>query len=282
MLPPWGMGAAELDRAVTSEVRVRRWRHDGARRWWPAGTHRELEVAWVADRAVAYRIGRRELEVPAGSTMVLPGGIQHSTGMERGLRAGSVWLGDETVAAVADAMGVGPWPDPMVLPTSARLVALGELMQAEAARDDAGSLLAIEALAEAFAVELLRSCGAREMAGSRDPRIGRALDLIRSAYAEPLAVDDMARAAGMSRYHFSRLFRSQTGVSPYRFLQDTRVERAAELLRAGRRSVTEVALSVGFRDLGRFGRAFRRRHGCAPSEATRRAARFAERSARSA
>jgi AraC-like DNA-binding protein len=276
------MGAADLDRAVTSEVRVRRWRYDGAARWWPAGTHGELEVAWVGEGALAYSIGRREVEVPAGSMMVLRYGIEHATRMSSGLRAGSVWLGSEMVAAVAAAVGCGPAPDPMVIPAAPRLVALGEMLQAEAANDDPGATLAVEALSEAFAVGLIRSFGGPATTRARDPRIGLAIDRIRSSYGEPLSVGDLARSAGMSRYHFSRVFCDHVGSSPYRYLQDTRVERAAELLRSGRRSVTEVALTVGFQDLGRFGRAFRRRFGCAPSELAPRGARSAERSARSA
>ena len=234
------------------------------------------------DGALAYAIGRCEIEVPPGSMMILRGGIEHATRMSSGLRAGSVWLGDATVAAIAAAMGRGPAPDPMVLPASSRLVALGSLLQAEASNDDRGSVLAVEALSEAFAVEVLRACGAPSRRTPHDPRIARVVDRIRSEYREPLCVDDLARSAGMSRYHFSRVFCDQIGASPYRFLQDTRVERALELLRSGRHSVTAVAFEVGFSDVGRFGRAFRRRFGCSPSEAKTRAARFAERSARTA
>ena len=80
------------------------------------------------------------------------------------------------------------------------------------------------------------------------------------------ANSSLARTARMSRFHVGRLFRAQVGTSPSRLLLRTRIERAAELRRAGRCGVTEAALTVGFRDLGRFGRAFRERFGCAPGE----------------
>jgi len=277
-----GMGAADLDRAVTSEVRVRRWSHDGPPRRWPAGQHDALEVAWVGSGEVTYAIGRRELRVPPGSAMVLPRGIEHATAMGHGARAGSVWLGGGMVGAVARAMAGCPSPDPMVVRTTDRLARIGELLQAEAGNGDPGSVLAVEALSEAFAVETLRCTGSGDAPAASDPRIRIAVDHIRSSHAEPLGVDELARSAGMSRYHFSRVFRAQMGASPYRFLQDTRVERAAELLRSGRHSVTEVALAVGFRDLGRFGIAFRRRFGCTPSAMATRRARTDQRSARSA
>jgi transcriptional regulator GlxA family with amidase domain len=106
-------------------------------------------------------------------------------------------------------------------------------------------------------------------------RVSLSLDHIHSAYAEPLTVDDLARSAGMSRFHFSRLFHEQVGDAPYRYLLRVRIARAAELLRGGRHSVTEAALAVGFQDLGRFRRLFRREIGCRPSEVARRSARFA-------
>jgi transcriptional regulator GlxA family with amidase domain len=127
-----------------------------------------------------------------------------------------------------------------------------------------------DALADALVVHALRaSREVRAHGGARDPRITAALDQVHAAYAEPLTVSDLARAAGMSRFHFSRLFQDETGDPPYRYLQRVRVRRGAELLRAGRHSVTEAALAVGFHDFGRFARVFRREIGCLPGELAR-------------
>jgi len=89
---------------------------------------------------------------------------------------------------------------------------------------------------------------------------------VHARYCEPLAIADLARAAAMSRYHFSRRFRAELGVSPYRFLQRVRIQRARELLRGQQRSVTHVALAIGFTDLARFAAAFRAQFGVLPSE----------------
>jgi AraC-like DNA-binding protein len=80
-----------------------------------------------------------------------------------------------------------------------------------------------------------------------------------------LSIDDLARTARMSRFHFSRVFRDEVGKSPYQLLVETRIERAQALLKSGQ-AVTEAALSVGFMDLSRFSKAFRRQVGCSPSE----------------
>ena len=93
----------------------------------------------------------------------------------------------------------------------------------------------------------------------------RAKDLADARYADPLSVDDMARAAGLSRAHFSREFRRAFGVSPHGYLLTRRLERAAALLRSTDRSVADVCLSVGLQSIGSFTSAFTRTYGVSPT-----------------
>src|SRR3954465_8643822 len=80
----------------------------------------------------------------------------------------------------------------------------------------------------------------------------RAKDLADARYAEPLEVDDLARAAGLSKAPFSREFRRTFGESPYVYLLTRRLERAAALLRTTDHSVAEVCLEVGLQGAGSF------------------------------
>ena len=93
----------------------------------------------------------------------------------------------------------------------------------------------------------------------------RAKDLADARYSEPLDVDDMAAAAGLSRAHFSREFRRTFGESPYAYLLTRRLERAASLLRLTDRSVMDVCLSVGLQSLGSFTSSFTRAYGMSPT-----------------
>jgi AraC-like DNA-binding protein len=93
----------------------------------------------------------------------------------------------------------------------------------------------------------------------------RAKDLVDARYAEPLDVDDLARAAGLSRAHFSREFRRAFGESPHAYLLTRRLERAAALLRITDRSVADVCFSVGLRSLGSFTSSFTRTYGVSPA-----------------
>jgi AraC-like DNA-binding protein len=93
----------------------------------------------------------------------------------------------------------------------------------------------------------------------------RARDLVDGRYAEPLGVDDLARAAGLSRAHFSREFRRAFGESPHAYLLTRRLERAAALLRSTDRSVTSICFDVGLRSVGSFTTSFTRAYGKTPT-----------------
>jgi len=93
----------------------------------------------------------------------------------------------------------------------------------------------------------------------------RAKDLADARYTEPLEVDDLARAAGLSKAHFSREFRRTFGESPYAYLLTRRLERAAALLRNTDYSVAEICLEVGLQGVGSFTTSFKRMYGVTPT-----------------
>jgi AraC-like DNA-binding protein len=93
----------------------------------------------------------------------------------------------------------------------------------------------------------------------------RAKDLADARYFEPLGVDDLARAAGLSRAHFSREFRRAFGESPHAYLLTRRLERAAALLRKTDRSVADICFSVGLQSVGSFTTSFTRTYGVSPT-----------------
>jgi AraC-like DNA-binding protein len=93
----------------------------------------------------------------------------------------------------------------------------------------------------------------------------RARDLADARYAEPLDVSDLARAAGLSRAHFSREFKRSFGESPHVYLLTRRLERAASLLRSTDRSVAAICFAVGLRSVGSFTTSFTRTYGITPT-----------------
>jgi AraC-like DNA-binding protein len=105
---------------------------------------------------------------------------------------------------------------------------------------------------------------------SEAPHIGRHLlrakDLADVRYAEPLTVDDLARAAGYSRAHFSQEFRRAFGQSPHAYLLTRRLERAAALLRTTDYSVADICIAVGLASVGSFTTSFVRMYGLKPTD----------------
>jgi AraC-like DNA-binding protein len=94
----------------------------------------------------------------------------------------------------------------------------------------------------------------------------KAKDLADARYREYLGVDDMARAAGLSRAHFSRAFRRAFGESPHAYLLTRRLERAAAMLRNTDRSVADICMAVGLQSVGSFTTSFARHFGQTPTE----------------
>ncbi len=208
--------------------------------------------------------------MPEGHVFVVPRGVEHATSFLTPVRALALWLGADFVAEVADAMG----PDVAkcalatgIAPASAtRVRTLLGLLVDEVSGSAAGHLRASEALAESIVIEVLRHAPRERASSARDPRVAQAIAQMNAAYADPLGIDDLAKTARMSRFHFSRLFRDETGQAPYQYLLRVRVARAAELLRGGHHSVTEAAFACGFTDLSRFASTFKKHTGKRPSD----------------
>jgi len=93
----------------------------------------------------------------------------------------------------------------------------------------------------------------------------RARELIDSSYAEPLDLDELARTANFSRYHFLRAFRRAFQATPHEYLTRKRVERAKELLAESELTITEICFEVGFESLGSFSTLFHKIAGWSPS-----------------
>ena len=98
----------------------------------------------------------------------------------------------------------------------------------------------------------------------------RARDHADRHYAEPLDLGALAGIAGLSKFHFQRLFKATYGRTPAAYVSERRIERAQDLLRATNLTVTEVCHTVGFSSLGSFSSRFRELVGETPSEFQRR------------
>lgn len=88
-------------------------------------------------------------------------------------------------------------------------------------------------------------------------QLRRVLELVGDNLSREITLEEMAHAAGMSLFHFSREFRKSMGTSPHRYLMKRRIERAKELLANPKLSILDVTLECGFKDASHFSRVFR-------------------------
>lgn len=113
-----------------------------------------------------------------------------------------------------------------------------------------------------------RSGGSVDMAAIR-----RALAYISDNPDRAISLCELATASGLSRFHFSRLFKRQLGVSPARYVERIRIEQAKALIVGAQMSLADIALAVGFADQSHFARRFRFHEGRTPGAFARQQAR---------
>jgi AraC-like DNA-binding protein len=125
------------------------------------------------------------------------------------------------------------------------------------------------ALWRVFAAAERSVLGARTRGSASEGAIDRARRFAAEHLADPLNLDDLAKAARLSPFHFARVFREKTGFTPAAYVRSLRMGRAQELLRRGDLSVKQVGLAVGFPVIQHFSGAFKKATGMTPREFAR-------------
>ncbi|KMO44843.1 hypothetical protein VQ03_01100 [Methylobacterium tarhaniae] len=97
-------------------------------------------------------------------------------------------------------------------------------------------------------------------------RLDRVTDYIDAHYAEPIPLERLAAEACLSPFHFSRLFRAATGLTPHRYVTERRVRAAREALALDRATLLDIAVEHGFGSQDNFTRVFRKSTGLTPGQ----------------
>jgi AraC-like DNA-binding protein len=265
------MGATPLLRS--GPIRVDDYRCDVAHADEPfVELHHGYSLSYVRKGSFGYRARGKSFELVTGSLLVgFPGDEyvcthDHPVGDE----CLSIHFAPEVVESLGgrrEAWRAG------ALPPLSELVVLGELAQSAA---EGRSDLALDELglwlASRFAATVSGE-GAGSHSAERDRRRAVAAAEWLDAHShEEVDLAGAAETAGLSAFHFLRLFSKVLGVTPHQYLVRARLRRAARLLAERERSITEIAFAVGFGDLSNFVRTFHRAAGVSPG-AFRRAAR---------
>jgi len=94
----------------------------------------------------------------------------------------------------------------------------------------------------------------------------RVLEVVQQRLAEDISLDDLAAAAGVSRFHFLRLFKNTLGITPHRYLMDQRLAAARKVLEDTDQGLAEVAANTGFSSQSHLCTVMRRRLGVTPRQ----------------
>lgn len=122
----------------------------------------------------------------------------------------------------------------------------------------------LESLCLVAMEELLQASSARITGRLGTAHLNQLLDYVEANLADDISIGDMAASLGLSRFHFSRMYKAATLETPYQFLLRRRVERSKNLLQSSTLSISEIAQSCGFRTVTQFEDAFGRIVGVRP------------------
>ena len=153
--------------------------------------------------------------------------------------------------------------DATCLPASAGSAAVAALAR-EALATGRADVVQDAALAALTAALGARRGGPAPAPAAHRRKIAQAMRHVEANVAEDCSLDALAARAGLSTFHFLRLFRVHTGQTPRQFVIAARLRAAAHALRATRRAVIEVAMDAGFTDLSHFHSTFARAFGTSP------------------
>jgi AraC family transcriptional regulator len=236
--------------------------------------HGAYSVSYVRRGSFGCRTAAGDFELVAGALLVGHPGDEYTCTHDHH-DGGDECLSFHFAPELMETLGgrTGLWRAGAVPPLP-ELMVLGELGEAVAHGDSDIGLDEVGLLVAARFVDTVS--GRRRQpppASARDRKRAVETALWMDARShEPLDLDRVAREAGLSPFHFLRLFSKVLGVTPHQYLVRSRLRHAARLLADEERSITDVALDIGFADLSNFVRTFHRAAGVSPS-GFRRAAR---------
>jgi AraC-like DNA-binding protein len=227
--------------------------------------HHCHSISFVRKGSFGCRSRGRLFELVAGSVLVGHPGDEYVCSHDHvcGDECLSFFLRPELVQAIGDQAEI--WQIGCAPPLP-ELMVLGELAQAAA---DGRSDIGLDEVGQLFASRFVEVVSGRRAkpasATGRDRRRAVETALWIDAHSQrPIDLDAAAAQAGISPFHFLRLFSAVLGVTPHQYLVRSRLRHAARLLADRDRSVTDIAYDVGFGDLSNFVRTFHRAAGVSP------------------
>lgn len=250
----------------------------------PLPEHRHFgvaELAYVETGHQPYAIGGRRFTLTGGEGVVIPPDTPHSSDAQPSFPGRRFWL-QLRLPAKDD----GPWMG-LSSDEAAPLIAMLRKPANVCAKWPGGFPSRFDAVfglygrpASAVRTAMLRTAllgilfdlldlNASDTPTAYQTRVKKATDWAEAHLSEPVSIERLAAAAGLSVSGFKHVFKEVTGISPHAYLLRKRVERAQALLGANRGTVTDIALACGFPSSQYFATVFKRVTGLSPNDVLR-------------
>ena len=229
-------------------------------------THSRYSLAYVRKGSFSCQARGKAHDLVTGSFLVGYPGDEYMCTHDHHV-CGDECLSFQIAPEFVEPLGgaAAPWRSGAVPPLS-ELMVLGELAQSVCAgRSDVG----LDEVGFALATRFLKLFEIKRPSTATSADRRRAVESaswLESQSAEPVDLEAAAREAGLSPFHYLRVFSRVLGVTPHQYLVRCRLRNAARLLADEDRSITDIALDVGFADLSNFVRSFHRAAGVSPRE----------------
>lgn len=238
-------------------------------------SHTAFTVTAVLAGRMAAVIGERAFEVCSGEAALTNVGQAHSARASE-VEFVSIGVSPGLVNELAAEMGLLRTSADIVFRSSViadeTLTRLARAMASEISGQQVGSGSMLDALVRQVVIYLLR-CRLTvrkshqielSRAGPVDRRLRRAIEFMHDNFGREIAVEEIASAAYLSEYHFARLFKQISGITPHVYLANLRLERARKLLAESALPISEIASLVGYQSQSHFTKMFKSVTGVTP------------------
>ncbi len=232
-------------------------------RSFPRHTHEEFSIGVMTERGHDCWCCRGLVEVGAGDVIgINPGEVHDGLGRKDAPRAWHmITISQNAMAKLIDGRPEdAEFSAPVFQEAKVSelvLTSVSVAMQPDAHAEE------LEQRLRLICAEVLRPCDTSDDVTGSVPCVDPILEKIHSEWAEPLSLDDLASAAGLSKFRAVRAFSQRVGTTPYAYLVQHRINRARDMMMDGVRP-SEAAIATGFTDQSHLTRVFNRQLGLPP------------------
>jgi AraC family transcriptional regulator len=208
----------------------------------------------------------------AGSLLIEPKGLSVKSVHVRRIRRDPQWIVELSPHEDEQSLNGRPFdPAPELNLRDPQATRLVQILQAEVENGCPGGSLFGEAVGNSLLIYLAqRYCSHSRVdepsGGLPKLRLNRVIEYIESNLDRDMHLKELAMVAGLSAFHFAKLFKQSTGASPHQYVLHRRLDRAKDLLRKPEMGMAEISLLSGFADQSHFTNVFRRVQGITPSK----------------